>query len=84
MAVTSEQILAFIERAVTVETMLDADGQIVAQADARLDGEALASAIKVVAELACHETGLAFAQQRLEDQQTQLGGNVIPFGPRAH
>jgi hypothetical protein len=84
MAVTSDQLLAFIEKAVTVETMLDADGQVLMQTEPRLEGEALANAIKHVAELSCHEAGIGFAIQQYEDQHQGLGGRVVPFGPRAN
>ena len=83
MAVTSEQLLAFIEKAVTVETMLDAEGQVVMQTEPRIEGEALANALKHVADLACHESGIGFAQRQWDDQHgTQ--GTVLPFGPRAN
>ena len=84
MAVTSDQLLVFLEKAVTVETTLDADGQIIMQTEPRIEGEALANAMRAVADLACHESGIAFAQQQYEDQQMRSGGNVVPFGPRAN
>lgn len=68
MAVTSEQLLKFIEKATTVEQTFDANGQILTEVGPHLYGESLTGALKHVADLAAHETGLAFAQQQLEHQ----------------
>lgn len=86
MAVTSDQLLAFIERASTVEIHLDAEGEVVMQTPLLLEGDALAKALSSVADLAAHEGGLGFARQQFEAHQMHAGGSVIPFpgGPRAN
>lgn len=68
MAVTSEQLLEFIERATTVAREIDASGQILSEVGPHLYGESLTGALKQVADLAAHESGLGFAQQQWEHQ----------------
>lgn len=66
MAVTSEQLLTFIEKATTVERTIDASGQILSEVGPHLYGESLTGALKHVADLAAHETGLGFARDQWE------------------
>lgn len=85
MAVTSDQLLAFIERASTTELQLDANGDEIRRVEPQLVGNALSNALRVVADLAVHESGIAFAQLQFETAYPSAGGNVIPFpGPRAN
>ena len=80
MAVTSDQLLAFVKDMASEKTDLDQDGNIVLHRGAFLHGLPLAKAVKTLADLAMHERGLAFA----ENQWTQQMGLVQqppPFGP---
>ena len=85
-AVTSDQLLKFIEKATTVEITLDANGEEIGRKDASLAGEPLANALRVVSELAAHESGIAFARHQFDTAHPpSLGGSVIDFpGPRAN
>lgn len=84
MAVTSEQLLKFIEGAVETKIERDKDGNQIDYVSRSLDDEALASALRCVADLAAHESGLAFAERQYADAHP-MPQNVIPFpGPRAN
>lgn len=85
MAVTSEQLLAFIEKATTTRTDLNSEGDIILQIDPVLHGDALAKALESASQLAAHEAGLGFARQQYEERNSQLGGQLVDFpGPRAN
>lgn len=85
MAVTSEQLLAFIETAVSTHTQLNSEGDIIFQIVPVLSGDALAKALESTAQLAAHEAGVGFARQQYEERNNQLGGKLVDFpGPRAN
>jgi hypothetical protein len=80
MAVTSEKLLDFVVKAAATEINLDANGEVITHIPAVLTGDALASALKQVIDLSCHESGIAFAQRQWDDTHAQ---QVPTFsGPR--
>lgn len=80
MAVTSEQLFKFVDKATTVDIKLDKDGEEVFRTEAVLFGDSLATALRAVTDLAAHETGLGFAQQQWEHQHPTT---PTYSGPRA-
>ena len=81
MAVTSDELLAFVTKAAETTVNLDANGEVAFTIPSVLGHDALASALRCVADLAAHESSIAFAQQQYEDQRPT---HVVPpfTGPR--
>lgn len=69
MAVTSDQLLAFVTKAAETTVNLDANGEVAFTIPAVLTHDSLAAALKCVTDLAAHETGIGFAQQQWEDSR---------------
>lgn len=81
MAVTSDQLLAFVTKAAETTVNLDANGEVAFTIPAVLGNESLATALRCVTDLAAHETGIEFAQQQWEDSRPSP--SVAGFnGPR--
>ena len=76
--VSSEQMLAFIEKAVTRELKLNSDGEPFYEVMPVLDGNALSEALKALVQVIDIEHRFAFAKEHAQCQQEQrlpgLGG----------